>query len=380
MAADLLRFLVPPGEADMLLDSPGVSKAAAAAAASAHPASPLAAARQPFEQQQATQQVAQQQQQEQGAAAAPQQQSGGGGWFWGLFGGGSSSEDSSTEGPSVPTNPPPPAAQHTAQPPAQQQQQAEQAGEDTAAASEAWRMTAQHAWKMLDAGALRWVGGQVQLFCMGRVIALHCHGLRPSAGSHSSTSRGLCCSCSCCCHALSCAPCLAHAVGCGAHPPTPPPPGRPPPAGGPPPRRARWQACQAACRPCWPPPPARPPLLPPTWCLARQPLRQRCLWLQTSLHRRMQRQRRRCWRTQSCFCKVRRVGWGAAAGGAGGHTAKAARDCCCCCRHTCGFLLLGLHCTCALPDAGSAACLPTLRLSRRPAAFVSLQCARTRGA
>ncbi|PSC67405.1 Quino amine beta chain-like RIC1-like guanyl-nucleotide exchange factor [Micractinium conductrix] len=125
LAADLLRFLVPPGEADMLLDSPGVSKAAAAAAASAHPASPLAAARQPFEQQQATQQVAQQQQQEQGAAAAPQQQSGGG------------------------------AAQHTAQPPAQQQQQAEQAGEDTAAASEAWRMTAQHAWKMLDAGALR---------------------------------------------------------------------------------------------------------------------------------------------------------------------------------------------------------------------------------
>lgn len=172
LAADLLRFLVPPGEAgEALLESPGKPMApqdavAAAAAAAAHPASPLRAQLQGAEAAagiaagaaaaSAAQQEAEQQEQ-------AQQQQSGGSWFWGLFGGGggepqaptpTSSQQQAGAAAPPPAEPAEQPQQHAGAPGRRSQEQA-RADEESVAAGQAWRLTGQHAWRMLDAGALR---------------------------------------------------------------------------------------------------------------------------------------------------------------------------------------------------------------------------------
>ncbi|KAL4448516.1 hypothetical protein ABPG75_005735 [Micractinium tetrahymenae] len=152
LAADLLRFLLPPGEAgEALLESPGKPAATQAAPAAAAAEGEAAEA-------DASQQVQQEVQQQQS-----QQQQAGGSWFWGLFGGGGGDPQATSPasgelqaGAAAPASAEP-AALAPLQAAAAGSSSQESAGlaEDSAAAGEAWRLTGQHAWKMLDAGALR---------------------------------------------------------------------------------------------------------------------------------------------------------------------------------------------------------------------------------
>ena len=152
LAADLLRFLVPPGEGEALV-TPSSAAAAAVPGGEGAGGGAAAGAQQP---QQAAAAEA--------AAAAPQevpppeqppeqQAAGGGSWFWGLLGMGGSTGDAGQATAAAEQQQQAAAAQAQQR---EQERQLEQEELDAAAAGEAWRLTAQHAWKLLDSGALRW--------------------------------------------------------------------------------------------------------------------------------------------------------------------------------------------------------------------------------
>lgn len=137
LAADLLRFMVPPGESGEALLTPASAGSGGGGAAPAD-----------AQQQQEPAPPAAPQQEEQQPAPQQEQQQGGGSWFWGLFGSGSAPAAPAPEAPAARPPTPPSAA-------ALRQQQEEEEEAAAAAAGEAWRLTAAHAWKLLDSGALR---------------------------------------------------------------------------------------------------------------------------------------------------------------------------------------------------------------------------------
>lgn len=172
LSADLLRFLVPPGEGEALL-TPSSAAAAVGAdaageaaggmrqqhgqpavqAAGQAPAAEAAAARE----QQGVQPQAAQPTAEQPTAEQPPA---GGSWFWGLLGmggGSGAAHVDSTQAAAAAANQQQAAAEQQQRERDQEEQQwrQQQEAEEAAAAGDAWRLTAQHAWKLLDSGALR---------------------------------------------------------------------------------------------------------------------------------------------------------------------------------------------------------------------------------
>ena len=172
LAADLLRFLVPPGEGEALLTP---SSATAAADSGAVAGAGAAENMQEGQVQQAGEAASQRQpaleaaaaqeqpgaEQQPGQPTAEQAQAGGGSWFWGLLGmGGSSSTAESSQPAAAPDAQQQAAAAQAQQLEQEQQWRQQQEEEEAAAAGDAWRLTAQHAWRLLDSGALRcaWLG------------------------------------------------------------------------------------------------------------------------------------------------------------------------------------------------------------------------------
>ncbi|PRW44970.1 RAB6A-GEF complex partner 1-like isoform A [Chlorella sorokiniana] len=166
LAADLLRFLVPPGEGEALL-TPSSAAAAAdsgAAAAGGDAAGGAQQGQQAAEAAGAQAAEAAAAQVQQGAQPVPEQPKpeqpqAGGSWFWGLLGmGGSGAPAGTTQAAAAAAGQQQAAAAAQQQELEQQQEQAwrqQQEEEEAAAAGDAWRLTAQHAWKLLDSGALR---------------------------------------------------------------------------------------------------------------------------------------------------------------------------------------------------------------------------------
>jgi hypothetical protein len=153
LAGDLLRFLVPPGDGEAQAHvEPGTAAGSAMAAAAAEQS---AAATEQSRAAAALQ--AEQQQQAAGAAAQQQQAANGGSWFWGLFGAGDTAAPPAAA-PALGAQQQQAAARAAAAAAAQRQQSESEEDADAdggAAAGEAWRLTARHAWKLLDSGALR---------------------------------------------------------------------------------------------------------------------------------------------------------------------------------------------------------------------------------